>query len=69
MFLDVLGQQAALLPRLVPIGDIDEDELIFAEAGAPLAAELLALAPAIEPLERTSLWDRGEAPETYPSGL
>ncbi len=24
---------------------------------------------AIEPLERTSLWDRGEAPETYPSGL
>jgi erythromycin esterase-like protein len=24
---------------------------------------------AVEPLERTSLWDRGEAPETYPSGL
>lgn len=24
---------------------------------------------AIEPLERTSLWDRGEPPETYPSGL
>ena len=24
---------------------------------------------AVEPLERTSLWDQGEAPETYPSGL
>lgn len=24
---------------------------------------------AVEPLERTSQWDRGEAPETYPSGL
>ena len=24
---------------------------------------------ALEPLERTSLWDRGEPPETYPSGI
>jgi hypothetical protein len=24
---------------------------------------------AIEPLERTSLWDKGEPPETYPSGI
>ncbi|HEX4818999.1 MAG TPA: erythromycin esterase family protein, partial [Acidimicrobiales bacterium] len=24
---------------------------------------------AVEPLERTSLWDAGEPPETYPSGL
>jgi len=24
---------------------------------------------AVEPLERTSLWDSGEAPETYPTGL
>jgi erythromycin esterase-like protein len=24
---------------------------------------------AIEPLERTALWDRGEMPETYPTGL
>ena len=24
---------------------------------------------AVEPLERTSLWDRGEPPETYPTGL
>ena len=24
---------------------------------------------AVEPLERTSLWDAGEPPETYPTGL
>jgi erythromycin esterase-like protein len=24
---------------------------------------------AVEPLERTSLWDQGEPPETYPSGI
>jgi erythromycin esterase-like protein len=24
---------------------------------------------AVEPLERTAEWERGEAPETYPSGL
>src|ERR1700689_5733645 len=30
-FLDMPGIEAALLPRIVPIGDIDEDELDFAE--------------------------------------
>jgi erythromycin esterase-like protein len=24
---------------------------------------------ALEPLERSALWDRGEPPETYPSGV
>jgi hypothetical protein len=24
---------------------------------------------AVEPLERTAGWERGEAPDTYPSGL
>jgi hypothetical protein len=24
---------------------------------------------ALEPLERTALWDAGEPPETYPTGL
>jgi len=33
-FLDVLQVQAAVLPRIVPLGDIDEDELAFAEAAA-----------------------------------
>src|SRR4051812_28998047 len=30
-FLDVLGIDAAVLPRIVPLGDIDEDELAFAD--------------------------------------
>src|SRR3984885_10031981 len=30
-FLDALDVDAAILPRIVPIGDIDEDELVFAE--------------------------------------
>src|SRR5436190_1201174 len=33
-FLDVLKTDAAVLPRIVPLGDIDEDELAFAEAAA-----------------------------------
>jgi hypothetical protein len=24
---------------------------------------------ALEPLERTSLWERGEPPETFPTGI
>ena len=32
VFLDVLGSEAAILPRIVAIGDIDEDEIVFAEA-------------------------------------
>src|SRR5207247_2767857 len=31
IFLDVLGLDAAILPRIVALGDIDEDELAFAE--------------------------------------
>ena len=32
VFLDVLGQDAAILPRIAAIGDIDEDEIVFAES-------------------------------------
>src|SRR4051795_6980746 len=42
MFLDVTGPQAAILPRIVPIGDIDEDEIAFAQvATGDIAAEAL----------------------------
>jgi ATP-dependent helicase/nuclease subunit B len=55
-FLQVLGVEAAVLPRIVPLGDIDEDELAFAEiATGDLAAEALALPPALSTLERRFL--------------
>src|SRR5262249_43516349 len=55
-FLRVLDSQAAILPRIVALGDIDEDEIIFAEAATTqLAEEALAIAPAIKPLERRLL--------------
>src|SRR5262249_3480966 len=45
-FLQVLGVEAAVLPRLVPIGDIDEDELVFADmATGDGAAHRLAPPP------------------------
>src|ERR1700741_4798329 len=41
-FLDVTGAEAAILPRIVPIGDIDEDEIIFAQAATgAIAAQAL----------------------------
>jgi ATP-dependent helicase/nuclease subunit B len=48
-FLDALDVDAAILPRIVPIGDIDEDEIAFAEASN---AESLALPPLLSNLER-----------------
>src|SRR5579872_724220 len=58
-FLDVLPGDAAILPRIVPIGDIDEDEIAFAEAAAgELADEVLALPEALAPLERRLLLTR-----------
>src|SRR3954463_8755273 len=49
-FLDVLKVDAAVLPRIVPLGDIDEDELAFADAASGQAA--LDLPEALGGLER-----------------
>ncbi|HLI99669.1 MAG TPA: double-strand break repair protein AddB [Bradyrhizobium sp.] len=53
VFLQELGTQAVLLPRIVALGDIDEDELAFAEEsssyGGPAAIEL---PPGLGELER-----------------
>ncbi|HKC33087.1 MAG TPA: double-strand break repair protein AddB, partial [Xanthobacteraceae bacterium] len=59
VFLDVLRADAALLPRIVPIGDIDEDEIAFAEvATGAAAADALDLPPALGGLTRRMLLAR-----------
>src|SRR5260370_2725700 len=53
LFLDVTGGEAAILPRIVAIGDLDEDEIVFAQAATgALAAEALALPTTLSALER-----------------
>ena len=55
-FLDATKTDGAILPRIVAIGDIDEDEIAFAEAAAgELAADALALPPTLDGLERRLL--------------
>ncbi len=55
-FLHALKDDAAILPRIVAIGDIDEDEIAFAEAASgEIAADALALPEALGGLERRLL--------------
>ena len=55
-FLDVLGGDAAVLPRIVPLGEIDEGELAF--AGAATSEAVLELPDALDGLERRLLLAR-----------
>src|ERR1043166_615905 len=55
-FLDGLGTDAAILPRIVPLGEIDEDELIFANAASGEAA--LEIPQELGGLERRMLLAR-----------
>jgi len=58
-FLDILKIDGAILPRIVAIGDIDEDEIVFAEAASGgIAADRLALPEALSGLERRLLLTR-----------
>ena len=53
IFLDVLGADAAVLPRIVALGDIDEDELAFAEEAEQYGgAAPLEIPPRLGELER-----------------
>src|SRR3954468_14645159 len=53
VFLDVFKVDAAVLPRIVPLGSIDEDEFAFADSAT--AAGVLDLPPAIGGYERQAL--------------
>ncbi|MGO8925178.1 MAG: double-strand break repair protein AddB [Xanthobacteraceae bacterium] len=70
-FLDRIRGDGAILPRIVAIGDIDEDEITFAEsAAAGIAADALALPPALGGLERKLLLTRlvmawSQSPEVH----
>ena len=69
-FLSASGGGAQLLPRITPLGDVDEDELML--SGAPALADdaqELEIGPAISPLQRRLLltrfileWARGDDP-------
>src|SRR5262245_27337442 len=59
LFLETVPANAAMLPRILPVGDVDEDELIFAEAATgPLAGLSLELPPALGRLDRRLLLTR-----------
>ncbi len=74
VFLDRLDGDAAILPRIVALGDLDEDEIAFAEAAtAELAEVALAMPPAFGALERRltlaeliSKWAATIAPDRAP---
>src|ERR1043166_194838 len=55
VFLDVLGLEAAILPRIVTLGAIDDDEAAF--AGEEIGAAF-DIPPAFDELERRLLLDR-----------
>jgi ATP-dependent helicase/nuclease subunit B len=52
VFLDVLNRDVAILPRLVALGDIDEDELIFAQAASNAPSTAIELLPTLDGLGR-----------------
>ena len=68
VFLDELKTDAAVLPRIIPLGDIDEDELAFADEAEQLAGSAsLEIPPRLGELERrltlarlVAAWAKGQ---------
>ena len=54
IFLDELNTDAVVLPRIIALGDIDEDELAFAQAASP-GLSALEIPPAMDGLQRRLL--------------
>lgn len=52
IFLDVMKTDAVLLPRIVPLGSFDEDEIEFAQAQSQPGFSALDIPPALDGLER-----------------
>src|SRR6195952_1409768 len=52
VFLDVLKTDAVILPRIIALGDIDEEELEFAQAASSDALATLDTPPALDGLQR-----------------
>ncbi|MCB9990283.1 MAG: double-strand break repair protein AddB [Rhodospirillales bacterium] len=57
-FLRLSDGKPLLLPQLQPIGDIDEEELMIELTGTEIAADALALKPALPPMRRQILLAR-----------
>ncbi|MEZ5919612.1 MAG: hypothetical protein R3D66_06895 [Alphaproteobacteria bacterium] len=57
-FLRLSEKQAVLLPRLQPLGDVDEDELSLSLAGQAGLSRFLEIPPAMPPLQRQILLAR-----------
>ena len=55
-FVKLRGMQPMLLPQMLPIADVEEDELALSGQGA--AAGVLEIPPAISPMERMMLFMR-----------
>jgi ATP-dependent helicase/nuclease subunit B len=59
LFLEVLAVDAAILPRIAAIGDVDEDEFVFAQAAHDAFPDTVLTTPeALGPLERKLLLAR-----------
>src|SRR5438477_9234641 len=74
LFLDVTKQSAAILPRIVAVGDLDENEIAFAQAATgAVAADALDLPRELGVIERLLLLARlvdlwASSPELHGEG-